>query len=137
MKVCLFRLKKDGILKSYNLPSTLCVIGRRKDCEFCIPLAVVSRRHCEINQDEDILTIRDLNSKNGTYLNGHKITISTIRPGDLLEVGPFKFVFQVDNRPRPEDIITILTQKTPESTSGLTNIDESALKNSSDATQGQ
>lgn len=91
MNVTLTLMTKDGAKRDFQLPSTVTVIGRRQDCDLCIPLMNVSRRHCEINQDEGQLKIRDLGSRNGTYLNGNKIDEISVNPGDHLSVGPLEF----------------------------------------------
>lgn len=54
-----------------------CVIGRADDCELRLPAdlahASVSRRHCMIEIEWPIVRIRDLGSRNGTFLNGLNI----------------------------------------------------------------
>jgi pSer/pThr/pTyr-binding forkhead associated (FHA) protein len=110
MIVNLILFKKNGSTRTFKLPSSVTTIGRRKDCDFCIPLTCISRRHCEFDIDKDRLTIRDLNSKNGTFLNGSRISESPIKPGDLLKIGTLSFGVQIDGRPediesmRPADI---------------------------------
>lgn len=99
MQVNLVFLKKDGTTSSFPLPSTVTFIGRRQDCDFCIPLMVVSRKHCEINMDMGKITIRDLQSRNGTLLNGQPIEEAEIKAGDVLKIGPVEFVFQIDGHP--------------------------------------
>jgi len=100
MEVNLVLLKKNGSQKSFSLPSTVTVIGRRQDCDLCIPLMLVSRRHCEINQDQGMLKIRDLGSRNGTYVNGKRIDEANIQAGDYVQIGPVTFGFQIDDEPR-------------------------------------
>ncbi len=75
------------------------VIGRRSSCQLQVPRAEVSRRHCEIRQRGQELQLRDLGSRNGTYLNGKPVTEAIIKPGDRLNVGPVTFVFQIDGKP--------------------------------------
>lgn len=103
MNVNLVLLKKDGTTKSFTLPSTVTSIGRRQDCDFCLPLSMVSRKHCEVNLDGDQVTIRDMGSRNGTFLNSQRIDETRAKGGDLLQVGPVKFVIQVDNLPASFD----------------------------------
>lgn len=61
---------------SYNERST-CLIGRGDDCEIQLPtteeFSLISRHHCLLNIDPPRITIRDLGSKNGTYVNDQKI----------------------------------------------------------------
>ena len=99
MQVNLVFLKKDGTTSSFLLPSTVTFIGRRQDCDFCIPLSVVSRRHCEINLDSGKVTVRDLASRNGTLVNGEPIEEAQVKAGDVLKIGPVEFVVQVDGVP--------------------------------------
>jgi predicted component of type VI protein secretion system len=63
-------------------------IGRHDDCLIRIKSAQVSRRHCEVFEDSDKLTIRDLGSSNGTFVNGKKVSgQQALKPGDELTVG--------------------------------------------------
>jgi len=99
MDVNLVLFKKDGSQKSFTLPDNTTVIGRRHDCDLCIPLKTVSRRHCELNQNNEALKIRDLGSRVGTFLNGNKIDETTVKPGDYLRIGPLTFLLQINGEP--------------------------------------
>lgn len=99
MDVNLVMLKTDGGHKVFSLPSSVTIIGRRHDCDLYIPLTLVSRKHCQISHYGGTLKIRDLGSHNGTILNGERIDESEIHPGDCLEIGPLKFIFQIDGQP--------------------------------------
>jgi pSer/pThr/pTyr-binding forkhead associated (FHA) protein len=99
MKVVLYLLKKDGNAKPFQLPSDVTLIGRRQDCDLCIPLSVVSRKHCEFNMDQGRLMIRDLGSRNGTFVNGQKIEEMRLNPGDQIQIGPVNFIVQIDGQP--------------------------------------
>ena len=110
MDVNLVLFKKSGSRRDFRLPSNVTVIGRRQDCDLCIPLMVVSRKHCEINKVKGRLTIRDLGSSNGTYINGKRITEEAeVKPGDYLQIGPLAFGLQIDGTPEhiavPDEMI--------------------------------
>jgi pSer/pThr/pTyr-binding forkhead associated (FHA) protein len=60
----------------------------------------VSRRHCQLNYDEGVLKIRDLDSRNGTYLNGKRIKEAVIQAGNSIKIGPLTFVLQLDGQPQ-------------------------------------
>jgi predicted component of type VI protein secretion system len=63
-------------------------IGRHDDCVIRIKSSQVSRRHCEIFEVEDELTIRDLGSSNGTFVNGKRVSGQLVlKAGDELTVG--------------------------------------------------
>jgi len=111
MEVNLILFKKDGSTRTFHLPSTVTTIGRRKDCDLCVPLMSVSRRHCELNLDQGRLSIRDLGSKNGTFLNGIRVSESMVKPGDVLKIGTLYFGVQIDGI--PEDIETMRPQEIP------------------------
>src|SRR5262245_33607734 len=57
-------------------PAT-CTVGRSDDCEIVVPPSVlhadVSRRHCELRIEPPRVYVRDLESLNGTFVNGAKI----------------------------------------------------------------
>jgi pSer/pThr/pTyr-binding forkhead associated (FHA) protein len=100
MDINLVLLKKNGSHKLFPLPSSVTVIGRRHSCDLCIPLMSVSRRHCQLNYDDGALKIRDLDSRNGTYLNGKRIDEAVIQAGDSVKIGPLTFVLQIDGQPQ-------------------------------------
>jgi pSer/pThr/pTyr-binding forkhead associated (FHA) protein len=99
MAVNLVLLKKNGLQKIFALPSETTVIGRRHDCDLCIPLMSVSRRHCQLYYDGKKLKIRDLGSHNGTLVNGQRVEESEVQPGDAIKIGPLAFVTQIDGVP--------------------------------------
>jgi pSer/pThr/pTyr-binding forkhead associated (FHA) protein len=55
---------------SFNLDKNAYLIGRQQDCDICVANNTVSRRHAEIYRDGKGWRIRDLESGNGTLLNG-------------------------------------------------------------------
>ncbi len=69
------------------------VVGRLKGCAVRVPHPEVSRRHCLLRIQHGYLTVKDLGSSNGTFLNGEPVEREeVVRPGDTLQVGPFRFV---------------------------------------------
>lgn len=66
-------------------------IGRSKDCDICLNVVHLSRRHAQISVGDDYLQIDDLNSSNGTYLNGKRVTSARVRAGDELRFDTLKF----------------------------------------------
>jgi pSer/pThr/pTyr-binding forkhead associated (FHA) protein len=78
------------------LPRTQFVIGRDPTCHLRPVSTDVSKFHCAIAHLGDRISVRDLKSTNGTFLNGARITSTAkAHDGDLLEVGPLKFRFQI------------------------------------------
>jgi len=100
MNVSLVLQKKDGSKKVLPVRNKAAILGRRPDCDFCIPLQVVSRRHCQLSQEVNSLKIRDLQSSNGTYVNGSKVqTEAEAKAGDHIQIGPLTFTVQIDGKP--------------------------------------
>jgi pSer/pThr/pTyr-binding forkhead associated (FHA) protein len=70
-------------------------IGRTARADFIIDAALVSRLHCRLTADKsDQLFVEDLNSTNGTCVNGQRIERQALRPGDVLKVGRVTFTVQ-------------------------------------------
>jgi len=65
-------------------------IGSRSDNDICYPNPSVSRHHALLKIDNDMVTIEDLNSTNGTHINGISINESILGEYDKLELGEFE-----------------------------------------------
>jgi len=100
MDVVLVMFKNDD-KREFPLSKQKTIIGRRPDCDLRIPTGDVSRRHCEIGPGEKrgVVTVRDLGSSNGTFINDKRVAESKLEPGDQLRVGPVTFVVQIDGAP--------------------------------------
>ncbi len=102
MEVVLIRVTESGQQQSVPLTREKTIIGRMDDCHLRIPIAGVSRKHCEIVVEDGSVTINDLGSSNGTYVNQDRIESIPVSAGDLLSVGGLVFVVSVNGQ--PEDI---------------------------------
>lgn len=71
-------------------------IGRAEDCHLRPHSDLISRHHCVILVEEGMIAIRDFGSKNGTFVNGEKITAEVeLKAGDRLKVGNLEFEVRV------------------------------------------
>lgn len=69
------------------------LIGRAEECHIRANSDAISRRHCAITLENDDVRIRDLGSRNGTFVNGVKIDgAHRIQMGDQVRVGPLEFL---------------------------------------------
>jgi predicted component of type VI protein secretion system len=93
----------DGSTREFPVRSLPVVIGRSVESKLRVPLASVSRQHCELVEDDDELVVRDLKSSNGTFVNKERIKSRELLPGDLLAVGPVVFVVKIDGFPKEID----------------------------------
>jgi len=73
--------------RSLELKVDKTTIGRVEDNMFSIAEASVSSHHCEVLLRGNDVVIHDLNSTNGTFINGEKITESVLKPGQTLRLG--------------------------------------------------
>jgi predicted component of type VI protein secretion system len=68
------------------------VVGRMNSCDVAVPDKSVSREHARLSRLEGGYLLEDLQSTNGTLVNGYRITEATVvRPGDLLTFGTVEF----------------------------------------------
>ncbi len=80
----------DGL--TFRLPTgTVKTIGRSPGAEFIVEAPLVSRLHCQLTSNADALHVKDLDSTNGTFVNGKRVTTSPLREGDRLTVGRVEF----------------------------------------------
>ncbi|MEQ1690738.1 MAG: FHA domain-containing protein, partial [Gemmatimonas sp.] len=79
------------------------VVGRELACEIPILDAGVSRRQSEVRADAQGISITDLDSRNGTWINGVRITQARARLGDVIAFGTVAFtlleVAEAERRP--------------------------------------
>jgi pSer/pThr/pTyr-binding forkhead associated (FHA) protein len=104
MQVSLVMFRSNGDRKTFPLSRDVTVIGRREDCHLRIPLSDVSRKHCRFIADGQSVRVEDLGSSNGTFLNDERIQEAEVSPGDIVTVGPVKFVVQIDGNPQEDQI---------------------------------
>jgi len=94
MKVALVSMDSPGCrIPLVELPVT---VGRDSEAELRLNDPWVSHYHCIIDQISGTLVVRDLGSKNGTYVNGAHVTESHVMPGDRLMIGNTTFLAQYE-----------------------------------------
>lgn len=113
MNVNLVAVDSDGKTRDAVMKRARLLIGRREGCDIRIPVASVSREHCELRVEDGKLLIRDMGSSNGTYVNRQRIQESEVNPGDLISVGPAVFVAKIDGNPATIDSAASFSQGSP------------------------
>jgi pSer/pThr/pTyr-binding forkhead associated (FHA) protein len=73
--------------RTCELKTETTTVGRVSDNAFEIPESSVSSHHAEIVLKGDEILIRDLDSTNGTFINGEKVTEAILKPGQILRFG--------------------------------------------------
>ncbi len=97
-----------GVMLPLTTGST--TIGRSDSADLTLTDDGISRRHAKIAiSEDDIANLIDLDSTNGTFVNGTRVDMVILREGDRVQVGPeatLRFVYQTrdDLEPVQEDI---------------------------------
>ena len=75
------------------LPGSARTVGRAPGADFIVDAALVSRVHCRLTVlPSGELEITDLESTNGTFINGQRVEHARVEPGDHIHVGRVEFV---------------------------------------------
>src|SRR3954453_2265077 len=85
--------------RSHELNVDKTTIGRVDDNTFQIAEPSVSSHHCEVLLQGSNVVIKDLNSTNGTFINGEKITESALKPGQTLRLGQIELRLETEGAP--------------------------------------
>ena len=94
MRVYLKVLQGKSAGKTVKLPTKKFLIGRAENCHLRPKSDSISRKHCAIviSETDEVVSVRDLKSRNGTYIYDHKLEEETeIASGDILRVGRLEF----------------------------------------------
>jgi pSer/pThr/pTyr-binding forkhead associated (FHA) protein len=79
------------------LPGAVRTLGRAPGADFIVDAALVSRVHCRLTAlPGGELEVRDLESTNGTFVNGRRVEVAQLASGDRLQVGRLELVAQLD-----------------------------------------
>jgi len=70
------------------------IVGRAREADFRIDDSSVSRRHAAIFWSDGNVVIEDLDSTNGTMVNGYPVSSSVIRPGDVVVIGDCRITIE-------------------------------------------
>jgi pSer/pThr/pTyr-binding forkhead associated (FHA) protein len=85
------------------------VVGRDRDCDVRLNEQTVSRMHCVIVKNGDALAVRDLDSTNGTHVNGARVRRSMLAANDRLRIGFVDFLVCISAPALPFEEHTILS----------------------------
>ena len=86
-----------GVAPPIHLHRPVLLIGRHPECDVRLDLPQVSRRHCCVALAYDRLTIRDLGSRHGVWVNGRRVEEAQLHPGDEVAIAPLLFRLEDPN----------------------------------------
>ncbi len=82
--------------RTHELKVDRTTIGRVEDNLFQIAEPSVSSHHCEVVLRGTDVVVRDLNSTNGTFISGQRVTESIMKPGQILRLGQIEMRLETD-----------------------------------------
>lgn len=86
--------KQDGESKDFEIGERSITIGRSPEADIILLDEKVSRVHCGIRLWDGEFYIKDLKSKNGTYVNGRRVEVAKLAASDVIKVGSYTFTFE-------------------------------------------
>jgi pSer/pThr/pTyr-binding forkhead associated (FHA) protein len=83
-----------NVVNKYVFDKDIMSIGRSRDNDIVVENLAVSRNHARVRREDDRYILTDLNSANGTFLNGVQITKAELHHEDVVTIGKHKLIFQ-------------------------------------------
>ncbi len=112
----------DGVvIKEIALNKPRTTLGRRPYNDIVIDNLAISGEHAVLTLQDDRVTIEDLNSTNGSYVNGRAVRSAPLCDGDLIEIGRYKIRFEQEAaaasaEPAAEEAALAVETSTPATT---------------------
>lgn len=89
-------MKQDGTQMEFELGERPITLGRSPDADIVVLDEKASRLHCGIRLWDGDFYIKDLKSKNGTFVNGLRVEMAKLNTGDQIRIGSFTMTFDSD-----------------------------------------
>jgi pSer/pThr/pTyr-binding forkhead associated (FHA) protein len=86
------------------------VIGRDESADFTVESTRVSRRHAVLDEQDGAFVLRDLDSTNGTYVNGKRVSEVPVTTGDVVVIADFEFTFFSESSAARASATQVMTQ---------------------------
>ncbi len=92
-----FRLRNIADKTLYPLTGLIKQVGRGADCDIVIPNPQVSRLHARLERAGEGWVILDLESRNGTAVNGEDVKEKVLNAGDVIQIGNASLKYEPDD----------------------------------------
>lgn len=83
-------------ISSHALEKEVYTIGRQEGCDIHIDNLGVSRVHARLLKAEQGYFVEDMNSSNGTFVNGQRVSRQALGPGDQITIGKFTLIYEIE-----------------------------------------
>ena len=88
-------------LPRFGLRDEDLVVGRSPSCDISLTDRNASSKHCRLAQERGAYVVYDLDSQNGTWVNGKRVKRRKLREGDILAIGKTKLLFSESDPTEP------------------------------------
>ena len=89
----------NKVLKELKIDQNEIIIGRDTTCDIQIDNIAVSREHATIMKGPNYYFIEDMHSKNGTFVNGQKVSKKLLNTGDEITIGKYFLTVHFEDDP--------------------------------------
>jgi len=96
-KILLVVIKGPSIGEKFFINRQVLNIGRSSESDILLDDITVSRHHAVIEKKDSAYIIKDLESLNGTYINGNIVNEKELSNGDRIQIGKYVFLFFISN----------------------------------------
>ena len=93
-------------------------IGRSTDADVVMADEKASRMHFAIHEEDGAYILHDLQSRNGTFLNGVSVDVKAVKPGDQIRAGGTQFLLQGEHGAGPNTAINLVHDQMEEAGKG-------------------
>ncbi len=108
MNASLVFVLPDGSQKELPLKKSRLVVGRQEGVQIRLNTSSISRQHCEFMVNDSGISVKDLGSSNGTFVNKRRITQTVLAAGDIVGIGNQVLVVRIDGSPAKIDSPDVL-----------------------------
>jgi pSer/pThr/pTyr-binding forkhead associated (FHA) protein len=109
----------DGKRHEINLDGRSSItFGRTQESDVCIPENRISRIHAEIKLWDSDYVIKDLNSRNGLFVNGIKVLVAVLKAGDVIRIGSHEFTLSKPPHKGTQTIVREVSKEIEEGNKG-------------------
>lgn len=108
---------ESAFIREVKLDKPAFTLGRKPDNDITLDNAAVSGHHCKVYESGGTWFIEDLNSTNGTFVNGKKVLKAGLKTGDTVTVVKYSLLFSADAAApaaAPEIALPVQKPKTPQ-----------------------
>ncbi|OGV89542.1 hypothetical protein A2Z41_02750, partial [Microgenomates group bacterium RBG_19FT_COMBO_39_10] len=107
---------KEAVLKEYALEDEMVTIGRVDDNTIKVDNMAVSSHHAKLIRENGDYVLIDLNSLNGTFVNGQKISKWILKNNDFITIGKHTLVYIDERAPQKSPLSGTSELRSPEGT---------------------